>query len=189
MTTSNLFTLPHAPGGWPGEAGEAPSARDYGLPDARDLQGLSGDSPARPRAGEAAYAPRVVPLARRAGRTSRLAGLPHCLLPVPNLRHRRGSGRSRLSGSAQTSRSLPSGWTVIRWSGWIMPRRPSARSRLSIASATTIYTRTRTFIGRRMRWPHVPPMRTKPRVRKCRALSVPAVRRISSSWRGTTERA
>ncbi|MFT2154401.1 aminotransferase class V-fold PLP-dependent enzyme, partial [Klebsiella pneumoniae] len=62
MTTSNLFTLPFAPGGWPGEAGDAPSARDYGLPDARDLQGLLSDTPARPRGVEAAYAPRVVPL-------------------------------------------------------------------------------------------------------------------------------
>lgn len=62
MTTSNLFTLPYAPGGWPGEAGDAPSARDYGLPDAWDLQGLLSDTPARPRGVEAAYAPRVVPL-------------------------------------------------------------------------------------------------------------------------------
>lgn len=59
MTTSNLFTLPYAPGGW---AGDAPSARDYGLPDARDLQGLPDDASARPRATEAAYAPRVPPL-------------------------------------------------------------------------------------------------------------------------------
>ncbi len=62
MTTSNLFTLPFAPGGWPGEADDVPSARDYGLPDARDLQGLLSDTPARPRGVETAYAPRVVPL-------------------------------------------------------------------------------------------------------------------------------
>ncbi len=39
-----------------------PSARDYGLPDARDLQGLLSDTPARPRGVETPYAPRVVPL-------------------------------------------------------------------------------------------------------------------------------
>lgn len=62
MTTSNLFTLPHAPGGGPDAAEGAPSARDYGLPDARDLKALLGDAPARPAAAEASYAPRVVPL-------------------------------------------------------------------------------------------------------------------------------
>ena len=62
MTTSNLFSLPHAPGGWPDTADNPPSARDYGLPDARDLQALLGDTSTRPRTTEASYAPRVVPL-------------------------------------------------------------------------------------------------------------------------------
>ena len=76
MTTSNLFTLPYAPGGW---AGDAPSARDYGLPDARDLQGLPDDAPACPRATEAAYAPRVLPL----GQESRADIAPRGFAPLP----------------------------------------------------------------------------------------------------------
>ena len=79
MTTSNLFTLPFAPGGWPGEADDAPSARDYGLPDARDLQGLLSDTPARPRGVETPYAPRVVPL----GQESRADIAPRGIATLP----------------------------------------------------------------------------------------------------------
>ncbi|VTN10083.1 Cysteine desulfurase [Raoultella terrigena] len=181
MTTSNLFTLPHAPGGWPGEAGEAPSARDYGLPDARDLQGLSGDSPARPRAGEAAYAPRVVPLGQesRADIAPRgFAALPASgTQPAPPAR----VGQipvERIRADFPILAERVDGHPLV----WLDNAATTQRPKQVIDRISHYYLHeTRTFIGRRMRWPHVPPMRTKPRVRKCRALSAPAVRRISSS--------
>lgn len=66
MTINNPFSSPRAvPGlreGWPDSPALAPSARDYGLPEAEDLRGLSGPLPAGRPAGDSAFAPRVVAL-------------------------------------------------------------------------------------------------------------------------------
>jgi len=80
MTTSNLHRLPLTPGGWSGAAEKPPSARDYGLPDERDLQALLGDNAARPRAAEPAYAPRVV----AQGQESRPHYAPRALAELPS---------------------------------------------------------------------------------------------------------
>ncbi|ATA19140.1 cysteine desulfurase/selenocysteine lyase [Gibbsiella quercinecans] len=56
MTTNNL-SLP----GWPGSGERSPSARDYGLPDERDLHALLGERAPKPHAPDPAYAPQVVP--------------------------------------------------------------------------------------------------------------------------------
>lgn len=56
MTTNNLSLA-----GWPGSGERLPSARDYGLPDERDLHALFGERSPKQRAPDPAYAPQVVP--------------------------------------------------------------------------------------------------------------------------------
>ncbi|MFJ5319093.1 SufS family cysteine desulfurase [Pectobacterium versatile] len=86
MTTNNL-ALPGIPGPWPG-SGERPlSARDYGLPDERDLLALFGGRSHPQGAPDPAYAPKVVPygqdIAVPSGATVQRLGTASSSVPAP----------------------------------------------------------------------------------------------------------
>ena len=66
MITNNPFSSPRAVAGigagWPDSPAQAPSARDYGLPDAEDLRGFPGSRSVSRPAADSSFSPQVVAL-------------------------------------------------------------------------------------------------------------------------------
>jgi hypothetical protein len=178
MTTSNLFTLPYAPGGW---AGDAPSARDYGLPDARDLQGLLTMRP------HARVRPKPLTRrgcchwARRAGRISRLADSRRYPASSVKTAPPARVGQipvERIRADFPILSEQVDGHPLV----WLDNAATTQRPKQVIDRISHYYLHENSNVHRAAHTlPLVPPMLMKPRVRKCRVLSAPAARRISSS--------
>ncbi|MEI7077483.1 cysteine desulfurase [Pectobacterium versatile] len=86
MTTNNI-SLPGIPGPWPGSGERLLSARDYGLPDERDLLALFASRSHPQGAPDPAYAPKVVPygqdIAVPSGATVQRLGAASSSVPAP----------------------------------------------------------------------------------------------------------